>query len=182
MEALHNRGVALILCVAMVALACVAGTGVSLRQLREQSELTFTLGAAGDGRGIQYDLGELAAQCYNITVIASRYLPATDANIAGVLEKREALLAADSPKEKHRANQEMLAAANVLRHTLDVLDLDTQDKTLLEQCAVNISTTQSLIENSGYNAAATYYNRSLGSFPANLFGSLTGVKPLELYE
>lgn len=182
MEVFQKRPVAIALCIIMILLASILGAGGSLRTLREQTEAAFSLGLDGSGKGIKYDLGEIAAQAYNMTVVAGRYLPETDANITGVLSKREELQLAQSPKELHRLCGELVAATTVLQSTLEVLELSAQDWALVQKCAVSIQSSLDLISRSGYNEAATSYNRALRSFPGGTLGRLTGVAPLELYE
>lgn len=182
MEALQNKGVAILLCVLMIACSCLAGTGISLRQLRQQSEEVLYMGSDGGGLGLQHDLRELAAQCYNVTVVAQRYLPEDDPRIAAVLQSREALLDADSPKEKHRAAEELTAAAAILGSAVEIQNPQAQDLELLHKTLINIDSTLSLTKNNSYNASAAYFNKALRRFPANILGPLTGVAPLELYE
>jgi len=175
MKILQNRMIAVILCAVMILGASFAGAAGSLRALRAQSETVFEL-------GVQRDLGEIAAQCYNITQIARNYLPEDDPGVAVVLQKREALIYAVTPGEKHRVAGELVGAANALRHTLERQALSGQDLTLLQKCVVNIDSGLAIIANDPYNEAAADFNRALGGFPANFLGPLTGVTPLELYQ
>jgi len=181
MDALHNRVVAVILCALIVAASSVVGGGMTLGQLRAQTEAVFTLGSQG-GAGIQADLNEIAAQSFNITVIAGRYLQPDYPGILRVHGARHALNDAGSPREKHRAVQEVLGAANMLRSTLDSLDLSVQDQNLLASCMVEINSRLVLIASSPYNQAAFSFNQTLGRFPANILGRAAGIRPLELFE
>ncbi|HHY53034.1 MAG TPA: hypothetical protein GX499_07310, partial [Clostridiales bacterium] len=78
MEILRNKPVALLLCLLMIACSCLLGAGTSLRQLRRQTEDVFLLGGDGSGMGISHDLRELAAQSYNLVVLARNYMPEND--------------------------------------------------------------------------------------------------------
>lgn len=181
MELLHNRMIAAFLCLLIVLASSVLGGGATLASLRSQTAAVFTLGQSGNP-GIQSDLNEIAAQSFNISVIAGRYLQADYPGILALLDRREALQSAVSPREKHRAAEELVFAAHMLRTTLDGLDLSAQDQNLLASCMVEINARLSLIADSSYNQAALYFNHALDRFPANLLGRAAGVAPLELYE
>jgi len=181
MDILHNRVVAVFLCALVVAASSVAGGGVTLGQLRAQTEAVFTLGSQG-GAGIQADLNEIAAQSFNITAIAGRYLQQDYPGIRRVFEARDALHSARSPREKHRAAEEIVGAANMLRSTLDSLELSVQDQNLLASCVAEINSRLILIASSPYNQAALSFNQTLGRFPANILGRAAGIRPLELFE
>ena len=181
MDILQNRFVAAVLAVLIVVVSSVVGGGATLSALRAQTEAVFTLGEAG-GAGIQGDLNEIAAQAFNITVIAGRYLQPDYSGIVNVLEKRDALHRAATPRENHRAAEELLFATHVLRTTLDGLELSVQDQNLLASCVVEINSRLSLIANNPYNQSALHFNQTLERFPANLMGAAAGIRPLELYE
>ncbi|MCL2578994.1 MAG: hypothetical protein FWE32_03065 [Oscillospiraceae bacterium] len=181
MDILNNRVVAGLLCVVMVVASSVVGGGATLGSLRGQTAAIFTLGQSG-APGIQSDLNEIAAQSFNVTVIAGRYLQEDYTGIVQVLNSRDALLSAAGPREKHRAAGELVAATNMLRTTLDGLDLSAQDQNLLASCVVEINSRLMLIAGSGYNQSALYFNHTLERFPANILGRAARVSPLELYE
>jgi len=182
MEILRNKPVALLLCLLMIACSCLVGAGTSLRQLRRQTEDVFLLGGDGSGIGISHDLRELAAQSYNLVVLARNYMPENDEAILAVLDRRVELLDATTPKESFRAAQELTTAARLLAATLEAMDLNQQDRTLLQKTLVNLANTLGLLDANDYNPAAARFNRVLSEFPSNIFGPLTGVRPLELYE
>lgn len=182
MKALQSRAVAVIICIILVLGSAVVGTGTSLNTYRAQCEVSFREGAGRGDMGIQRDLSEIAAQSYNITVIAGHYLPATDANITGVLQKRDELAAAGTPKEKYKAAAELDAAVTVLTNTLQVLDVNAQHGDQLQKCLTIIDSARRTMKNSGYNTVATTFNNTLGRFPASVLGGLFGVQPLELFE
>ena len=178
MDVLNNRAVAAILCALVIAVSSVVGAGTSLGTIRRQTEATFSCA----GMGIQGDLNDISAQAFNITVIAGRYLQQDYAGIADVHAKRDALNSAVTPREKNRAAEELLVAVNMLRRTLESLELSTQDRHLLDACMVEINSRVMLISASGYNQAALRFNQTLERFPANILGRAAGVRPLELYE
>lgn len=182
MRAFENRALAVIICIVLVFASALVGTGVSLGAYREQCYASFKDGISAADAGIQRDLNEIAAQSYNITVVAGHYLPSTDANITGVLDKREALAAAETPREKYRAMTELEAAVTVLTNTLKVFEVNAQDGEQLQKCLVSLDSARRTVKNSGYNAVAATFNQTLNRFPASFFGGIFGVKPLELFE
>lgn len=182
MEALQNRAVAVLLCVIMILAACVLGTGGGLAQLREQTEGYFYTGTSKRETGLNAELNTLAGECYNMTVIAARYLPEDQTEITAIRQKRVELSAAATPGEKRLVMEEMVSATGLLWGELQAVDLSAQDKDLLAKCDSNMEQTMDLITHNGYNGAAAYYNSTLKRFPANLLGPLTGARPMELYE
>jgi len=181
MELLNNRVIAAFLCALIILASSILGGGATLGSLRSQTAAVFTLGQSGSP-GIQSDLNEVAAQSFNISVIAGRYLQEDYPGILAVLERRDALQAAVSPREKHRAAEELVFATHMLRTTLEGLDLSPQDQNLLAACVVEINARLSLISTGGYNQAALYFNNALERFPASILGRAAGITPLELYE
>lgn len=180
MQAMHKRPVALLFCAAMILLSVLLGGRASLLDLRAAAEDVFYDDPAR--YGIQYDLAEIQAQSFNLTVVAGRY-PQSDGLLAdAVLEYRDHLEQAQSPRGKYRAAQALAAAARQLGQELQTAELSDQDRTLVQKCLLEIDSRQRTIQNSGYNQAAMQYNRALGQFPASLIRTLTGVQPLELYE
>ena len=181
MSILHNRFIAGVLALLIVAVSSVVGVGVTLGALRAQTQAVFTLGTQGVP-GIQSDLGEIVAQAFNLTQIASRYLQTDYPAVASVLERRDALQRASTPREKNRAAEELVASVVVLRHTLEGLELSAQDQNLMSMVVVEINSRLVLIGNNPYNSAALGFNQKLERFPANILGRIAGIRPLELYE
>ena len=178
MDVLNNRAVAAILCALVIAVSSVVGAGASLSGLRRQTEAVFSSPRVG----IQGDLNEISAQAFNITVIAGRYLQQDYIGVTSVHAKRDALIHAATPRENHRAAEELLVAVNMLSRTLESLELSAQDRDLLASCLIEINSRVAFISASGYNQAALRFNQTLEQFPANILGRASGVRPLELYE
>jgi len=181
MGMLHNRAVAVLVALLVVVASSVFGAGLTLGQMRAQTQAVFTLGAGGVP-GIQSDLAEISAQAFNMTQIAGRYLQPDYAGVVRVLESRDALQRADTPREMRRATEEILGSTNALRNTLEHLDLSEQDQNLLAMVAIDINSRATLISQNPYNAAAHNFNQTLERFPANIFGRAVGIRPLELFE
>lgn len=180
MDALQNRGVAVLLCVAMILAAAFLGTGSGLAQLRAQTEDSFY--DAGQGTSLYAQLNTLAGEYYNMTVVAARYLPEDHESVAGIRQKRVELSTAATPGERHRIMEEMRDLAQSLQQILNAMELSQEDTDLLYRNAVNIEGALDKISRNPYNGAAAYYNNTLGRFPANLLGPITGARPLELYK
>jgi len=181
MDILHNRAVAVLLALLIVAASSVVGGGVTLGQMRANAQTTLFV-YTGGAPGIHGDLREISVQAFNMTQIAGRYLQPDYVGITHLLHLRDALERAQTPREQHRAVQELLSAANALRNTLDALDLSAQDQNLLAGVVVEINLRVNLIAQNPYNSAAHGFNQALGRFPANIFGQMTGIRPLELFE
>ncbi len=176
MEFFARRPVALFCCIIMIAASILIGSGASLDTLRSQAEAEFHTGP------LRADLEELAGQCYNLTVIAKRYLPEDEPAIAGLLASRDALRASNAPATAYAAQQELADRARTLRHQLSGLALDERDISLADKCEADIESTLHKISGNRYNTAALDYNQTIRNFPGNVLGGLTGASPLELYQ
>ena len=185
MDALQNRVIAGFLCLLIVIVSSVLGVASTLVPMRNQTTELFRAGESG-APGISGDLSEIAAQAFNLTVIAGHYLAPDYPATVRVLEARDNLTRAIqggfSPQEMRRANDELIGAAQALHSTLGGLELSDQDQNLMASVMAEISSRVNLIGQSPYNRAAFNFNRSLGRFPANILGPVAGVRPLELFE
>ena len=178
---LHNKIIAGLICFALMATSSVVGGALTLGQMRAQAQSVFYIGQ-GPAMGIPGDLNEISAQAHNITVIAQRYLADDYPALTRVHDARSYLQRARNPRENYRATHELLTATHALRATLDTLDLSTQDQNLLAGAIAEINNRLTLINAAPYNQAAFRFNQALDRFPANIFGSAAGIRPLELFE
>ena len=180
MDILHNKVLALLISLAVIAVFSVVGGGATLTEMHATTLNTFHTG------GITGDVAEVAAQAHNITVIAGRYLPHDYPGLTDLNAARSAALSAlnfgGSPREIYTAYRWMLASSHALRSTLDGMGLSLQDQNLLAGCIAEIHNRVILIENSPYNLAAFRFNNELRRFPASVFVRIFGIAPLELFE
>lgn len=178
MTFLRNRNVAKCLSALVVAAAILIGGYSSLSGLREAAEQSFY----GGQSSLSADLDDISAQCHNLTTIAKRYMSADDKLIADVLQNRQSMQQARTPREKHAANQKLLESAMVLFDQLGQLPLNEKDAGYHIAWLVEVQDRTAIISHSTYNNDARGFNKKLAAFPANILGALTRVAPLELYE
>ncbi|GAB6087434.1 LemA family protein [Alkaliphilus crotonatoxidans] len=182
MEFFQRRKNAQILTTIIVIFTILIGFRSSMGKLRTQAESIFYLGEEQNGVGIQQDLEAIMAECYNLTVVAGRYLEKDDARIQAVMDKREALSQAKTPDTKYDAVQELIFSSEELYRALEPLPLSDRDQGYRNGFLAEINSRQLIIERSSYNEYAIAYNKKLKAFPANILKIVTSVAPLELYE
>ncbi len=166
----------------MIIFGTLAGGRGSLAALREEAGIVFSVGARGDGIGIQSDLNERAAAAYNMVVIARKYLPEENALIRNALAEREALSKAVSVKEKSRANKALSVAVKDLYDALCNMALSDVDSKYPQALYTEFQSGADRISHDPYNVKAAGFNKTLTAFPASVLAALTGIKPLDLFE
>jgi hypothetical protein len=166
----------------MIASGTLIGSRGSLMALREAAASVFTLGARGDGIGIQSDLNERAGAAYNMVVIARKYLPEENALIQNVLSARDALSFAAGVGKKSAANKILNDAVKDLYDALSSMALSDADSRYPQSLYTDFRSGADRIGHDPYNGKAAEFNKTLSGFPASIFAGLTGVKPLELFE
>lgn len=182
MKYLKNRKAAIGITSFLVLASILFGAHSSLTRLREQALAVFYNGEKMDGKGIQYDLKYISDQCYDLTVVAERYLDGKDQRIEEVLDNREQLDRAAAPGDKFKAKEKLLEAAMSLYDALGTVELTEKDAYYRDSFPVNVKSRQLIISHSTYNEHAIAFNKCLKRFPANILGRITFVKSLELYE
>lgn len=179
MEQLHNKGLATLLCVVMVAASALLGARMSLSALRAEAEALFS--DEGGGVGIAQDVEGIAVECHNLNVIAGQAGLDGDTAVTQMMQTRDRLQAASSTSDKYRLVQELAFEAEIVAGLLAAQDLDAETITRIETRMTNINACLATMSRSPYNGAAAAFNEARGKFPANILGTLTGVKPLELF-
>lgn len=182
MNAAQKNCIACIVMIVMIAAGTLIGSHTSLMGMRREAEAIFTVGARGDGIGIQSDLRERDGVAYNMVVVARRYLPDDHALIQNVQSARSDLDAAASVRDKSRANRALDTAVKDLYDVLNTIDLSEQDARYPQRLYTDFRSRGDTISHDPYNRAAAAFNDTLSGFPAGLLGGLTGVRPLELFE
>lgn len=182
MTYIKKRNIAIWITVGIVCFSILFGTRSSLTELRQDALEIFYQGEKRDGKGIDSDLEYMSDQCYNLTVVAGRYLDPADKNITKVLDYREKLSEADAPGSKFREKESLLQAAMNLYDVLGGVELSEKDRYYRESFPVNIESRQRIISHSSYNRKAQQFNLCMEEFPAKILGRIVFVKPLELYE
>jgi hypothetical protein len=130
---------------------------------------------------MQQDLIDFSGSCANVASEAGNHLPPNDPDIAKLEELRESLSAADTPGEKYRAAEALMAGAERLMSKLLATKIPPQDQDRANRALVDARAKQELLAKGPYNGSAAFYNLTLQKFPAGFLARLTGNKPLELY-
>ncbi len=182
MKYFKNRKTAIGITCIIVFISILLGARISLIKLSDEALRVFNEGERQNGKGIPYDLDYISEQCYNLTVVAGRYIKPEDVKITEVLSGRDKLVAADTPGDKFEAKEKLLEAAMNLYEILGTMKLDERDQYYRDSFAVDIESRQLIISHNSYNEEALAFNKTLKQFPANILSKLTFVNKLELYE
>lgn len=182
MEFFRKRNVAWSITIIVIIVSTIIGAGSSLNKLREETMSIFYLGEEKDGAGIQHDLELIMGDCYNLTVVATRYMNEDDKLISAVRKNREALSSAKTPGEKYLHAQNLLRSVTELYIHLGDMQLSEKDNNFRRNLYANISSYNIIISRSTYNQHAREFNSILKSYPANILSFFASVSELELYE
>jgi hypothetical protein len=182
MKYLNNKNIAVKITSFLILFSILLGAHFSLTKLRDEALQTFYNGENRDGKGIQSDLNYIADQCYNLTVVASRYLDKDDKKILEVIQNRDLIEKANSPGDKYQAKEKLIKSSMILYDNLKSLDLSERDQYYNDSFPINIESRQLIISHNSYNDNALEFNRILKKFPANLVRWIIFMKPLALYE
>jgi hypothetical protein len=182
MKYLKDRKIAIRITSFLIAFSILLGANLSLSKIREEALLIFYQGERMDGKGIQSDLEYIMDQCYNLTVVAGRYMDKDDERIENVLEHIDLMEKAETPGYKFEAKEQLLEVSMKLYEELNLMNLDERDQYYRDSFSVDVKSRQLIISHSSYNKSASIYNKCLKRFPANVLSAITFVKPLELYE
>ena len=93
MAFLKSRRGAVVVTVLVILFSVVFGAHRSLTSLRSDALEVFETGAYGDGHSVKGDLEARRATCANLYTVASRYLPADNANLTDLKSNLDALSA-----------------------------------------------------------------------------------------
>jgi len=166
----------------MILAGTLIGSHNSLSAMRNAASAIFSMGAQGDGIGIQGDLRERGNAAYNMVVIARKYLPEENQLIQNVLASKNALDTASSVREKATANRDLTTAVRDLYDVLNGMDLRSPDTGYPQSLYTDFRSRGDTISHDPYNQAAAGFNQVLSGFPAGMLGGLTGIQRLELFE
>lgn len=182
MKYLKDKKTAVIVTSIVVLFSILYGSHNSLIKLKNQVTEVFFNGENGDGKGIDSDLEYISDECYNLTVVAGRYMDKKDERIQDILNNRDILNEADTPGEKFKAKDKLIESAENLYNDLVTMDLNEKDQYYRDSFPVNVESRELIISHNSYNDKARAFNQTLKKFPANILGTVTFVKPQELYE
>jgi hypothetical protein len=182
MKYLKNRKIAVRITSFIVLLSILLGAHLSLTKLRDEALQIFYSGEKMNGKGIQSDLEYIADQCYNLTVVAGRYMNKEDVIILEIIQNRDLLGNADTPGDKYQAKEKLIKSTMILYENLKSLNLNERDEYYNDSFPVNVESRQLIISHSSYNKNALTFNNILKKFPANILRWIIFMKPLDLYE
>lgn len=182
MKYLKNRKIAIGITSFAVLFSILLGAHLSLTKIRDEALLIFYNGEKMDGKGIQSDLEYIADQCYDLTVVAGRYMDKEDKRIKEVLANLDLINNAVTPRDKYQAKEKLIEATMNLYENLDSMDMEERDLYYRGSFPANVESRQLIISHNSYNENALSFNNCLKRFPANVLSKITFVRPLELYE
>ncbi len=182
MKFIKNRKVAAGITCIIVLMSILIGGHSSLTRLRIEVLNQFYYGDEYTGKGIQGDLKYMVGQCYNLTVVAQRYIDKDDEKIKEVIKYRDLFQGALTPEEEVGTSTKAIEAAMKLYETMGTIELEQRDQYYRDSFAVNIESRRLIISHSGYNEKGLLFNQNLDRFPANVLSKITVIKPLVLYE
>ena len=108
MKSLKNKKIAIRITSFIVLCSMLLGAHLSLTKLRDEALMVFYQGERMDGKGIQSDLEYISDQCYNLTVVASRYKGKEDERIEKVVVEIDSLHNEKSPGDKYQATERLI--------------------------------------------------------------------------
>ena len=177
MELLKKRSTAAVILILVIALSVVGGSHRSIAAERNKVEVLLETGTGKDG-SILADRKSQLGICANAASVAERYLSTDE-----VAALRSAVETATNSgtEEDYRAARQL--ADKVLAKLDAESGLSKSDQDYVSAFQSQLESYDLIIARNGYNDAARSFNEKvLGTFPANLLGGLTGIHPLEVYE
>jgi LemA protein len=176
----ENRALARAVLIAVIAFSILISGSSRLRGERSLVSDTYTA-----PQGIYTDLAARAEAAYNLCDAAKGYHAVSEASINSVSEARGSLLEALKDTEacgKHsQADASLDNAAAQLYSALSAAGLNDADASFARKQYAEFTGRAATIARNEYNESARAYNAKLRKFPAGLIGTVSGVKPLELY-
>ena len=179
MAFLKSRRGAVVVTVLVILFSVVFGAHRSLTSLRSDALEVFETGAYGDGHSVKGDLEARRATCDNLYTVASRYLPADNANLTDLKSNLDALSADVTDPF---AQADLAVVAELVLDTLADEALSEQDAKYVSGFTAELQSRTLSIAKDPYNAQALDFNNHvLGTFPANLLRHVAFVSPLPTY-
>ena len=179
---LKKRSTALIILVLVVIAGTLFGTHRSLSQARSQVAAIYLSGTENDGYGIDNKLDQRRDKANDLCKIAAKY--DAEAEIAAVKEAISAINEAENASEACAADLALTEACDALDAKLQSLSLSEEDEGYRVSLMADLSSYSLQLQRlaADYNSAAADFNdNTLGIFPANLLGPLTGVREVEAF-
>ncbi|MCR4963954.1 MAG: LemA family protein [Firmicutes bacterium] len=176
-----NKTVAWTVAICAILFSLFVLGGAKLHAEKEAAAAYFYQGENQDGLSIDHDLQQRAAAAYNLYTVASRYLPAENDALRRLLADREALLQAESPADKFRADQELGQSALNVYAALNGMALSEQDQFYRNNLLQQMDSSAATISHDGYNQRAREFNALRQGFPARIIAWLWRIRQLEYF-
>lgn len=177
----ENRPVAWIVLAVCVVFSLLFSGGQALKDLREQTALTFYQGVNGDGLCIYRDLMVRSECAYNLASTAANYENIDSALVEKARELSNQLAAATDVQTLFSVNAQCHRAVEDLYTAMENTALSANDKSFAYREYKEFVSRADTISRDMYNDQAASFNAVLDGFPAGLIGSVTGVEPLALF-
>jgi len=177
----ENKKIALIVAAVMILFSVLVLGGTKLRADRDEVQELFYEGVNRDSLGIYNDLQARLESAYNLITIANKYLPANSEEASNLLGARQSLIDAKTPSEMYNANHTLTVAVDTLYSELNNYEMDEEDKRLAAKQFAELSSRNQTISHDLFNAEASHFNSTMGTFPAWLVAAVNGIEPVDLY-
>lgn len=174
----ENLLIARIVLAAAIVVALVFGGGGALMDRRIALETQFN----ASSESIAAELNEMRSNAAVLVSIANKYDTASQTFISDLNTAITALDEAKEIEEKYQASLKLDSAVENLYSNLSGLKLGDVDVQDVRYSYKNFTSAQLRITHDAYNDLAAQFNQDLAKFPANLLGSLRGVRPLGLFQ
>ena len=177
MELLKKRSTAAVILILVIVLSVVGGSHRSIAAERNKVEVLLETGTGKDG-SILEDQRRQTQICANLASVAERYLE------TGLVQNLQNAAQAALSSDTLQGYDQVRTLAKEMLETLEQMDcLSQKDADYVRSFQSQLESYDLIIARNGYNDAARSFNEKvLGTFPANLLGRLTGIHPLEVYE
>lgn len=167
---------ALVITLAVALLATLFGSHRSLNALRRDALAVFEQGEYGDGQGVKSDLERRADVCANLCAVARNNGLGQDERVQTLSRRVEEFRAG-------ALDTDLSAPAGEVMELLDTAPLSDKDRGHLSDFRAELESLQITIRRDPYTQLAQDFNdKTLAAFPANILHTLTGVKPLTVYQ
>lgn len=172
----ENRRIACAVLVVCIIASLLVGSGALITQrtalVTQYNASTFSISA---------ELLEMRSNAVRLQGIASKYAAADRDLISALNNAVSALDAAKDVQAQYQASLLLQSAVEGCYSNLTALALSSADTSDARYAYKNFSSAQLRISHDSYNELAAAFNAQLAQFPANVLGTLRGVKPLQLF-
>lgn len=170
----------------MILIAMPLGMYTSL--VRMQNSIIRDYDWDGEGYSISDEIENRVDSAYNILKIAKKYEADYPKLTPDITALQDAVQRVEHSSVKYKgdnqadANLSMDSPMNNLRNIIKDLDIDSSDKNLVEDEAMNMKASRNNIDRSNYNEEANLYNHRLEEYPSKVMLDIGILKPLPNYK